>query len=49
MENTKQLEARWPQLKGHSASVLDVPRFIHDGGLDTSEKAWWWTGTTKAG
>ena len=36
MENTKQLEARWPQLKGHSASVLDVPRFIHDGGLDTS-------------
>ena len=39
MENTKQLEARWPQLKGHSASVLDVPRFIHDGGLDTSEKS----------
>ena len=23
MENTKQLENRWPQLKGHSASVLD--------------------------
>ena len=39
MENTKQLEARWPQLKGHSASVLDVPRFIHDGGLDTSGKS----------
>ena len=39
MENTKQLEQRWPQLKGHSASVLDVPRFLHDGGLDTSEKS----------
>ena len=25
MENTRQLETRWPQLKGHSASVLDVP------------------------
>ena len=39
MENTKQLESRWPQLKGHSASVLDVPRFLHDGGLDTTEKS----------
>ena len=39
MENTKQLENRWPQLKGHSASVLDVPRFLHDGGLDTTEKS----------
>ncbi len=48
MENTKQLENRWPQLKGHSASVLDVPRFLHDGGLDTEKKAWWWTGTTKS-
>ena len=39
IENTKQLESRWPQLKGHSASVLDVPRFLHDGGLDTTEKS----------
>ena len=39
MENTKQLENRWPQLKGHSASALDVPRFLHDGGLDTTEKS----------
>ena len=39
MENTRQLETRWPQLKGHSASVLDVPRFLHDGGLDTTEKS----------
>ena len=39
MENTRRLETRWPQLKGHSASVLDVPRFLHDGGLDTTEKS----------
>ena len=39
MENTRQLETRWPQLKGHSANVLDVPRFLHDGGLDTTEKS----------
>ena len=39
LEDTKQLEARWPQLEGHSTSVLDVPRYIHDGGLDTSTKS----------
>ncbi len=26
-----------------------TPFFLHDGGLDTTEKkAWWWTGTTKS-
>ena len=53
MENTKQLESRWPQLKGHSASVLDVPRFLHDGGLDTTEKSvvvdWYYKKPDKAG
>ena len=39
LQDTKQLEARWPQLKGHSASMLDVPRYLHDGGLDTSTKS----------
>lgn len=51
MENTKQLESRWPQLKGHSASVLDVPRFLHDGGLDTTEKSvvvdWYYKSRTR--
>ncbi len=28
-----------PAGKGHTASVLDVPRFLHDGGLDTTEKS----------
>ena len=39
LEDTKQLEARWPQLEGHSTSVLDVPRYIHDGGLDKIGRA----------
>ena len=53
MENTRQLENRWPQLKGHSASVLDVPRFLHDGGLDTTEKSvvvdWYYKKPDEAG
>mgnify|MGYP000996275872 CR=1 FL=1 len=53
MENTRQLESRWPQLKGHSASVLDVPRFLHDGGLDTTEKSvvvdWYYKKPDEAG
>ncbi len=39
LEDTKQLESRWPQLEGHSTSALDVPRYLHDGGLDTSTKS----------
>ena len=39
LANTAQLESRWPQLAGHTASVLDVPHYIHDGGLDTSDKS----------
>ena len=39
LADTAQLESRWPQLAGHTASVLDVPHYIHDGGLDTSNKS----------
>lgn len=39
LEDTESLQRRWPQMAGHSASVLDVPRYIHDGGLDTSTKS----------
>ena len=39
LADSNQLEERWPQLAGHTASVLDVPRYIHDGGLDTSSKS----------
>ena len=39
LADTAQLESRWPQLAGHTASVLDVPRYIHDEGQDTSSKS----------
>ena len=39
LADSNQLEERWPQLAGHTASVLDVPRYIHDGGFDTSSKS----------
>lgn len=39
LADSNQLEERWPQLAGHTASVLDVPRYIHDVGLDTSSKS----------
>ena len=39
LADSNQLEERWPQLAGHTASVLDVPRYIHDGSLDTSSKS----------
>ena len=39
LADTVQLESRWPQLAGHTASVLDVPHYIHDGSLDTSDKS----------
>ena len=39
LADSNQLEERWPQLAGHTASVLDVPRYIHDGGLDTSSES----------
>ena len=39
LADSNQLEERWPQLAGHTASVLDVPHYIHDSGLDTSDKS----------
>ena len=49
LADTAQLESRWPQLAGHTASVLDVPHYIHDSGLDTSDKSVVdRTGTTKS-
>ena len=34
LEDTARLCAQYPQLKGRTASVLDVPRYIHDAGQD---------------
>ena len=39
LEDTAQLTAQYPQLAGCTASVLDVPRYIHEEGQDTSTKS----------
>ena len=39
LEDTEQLTERWPQLEGHSTSALEVPHYLHDGGLDTNGKS----------
>ena len=39
LEDTDQLIERWPQLEGHSTSALEVPHYLHDGGLDTNGKS----------
>ena len=39
MEDTARLTAQYPQLEGHTAGVLDVPRYIHEEGLDTGTKS----------
>ncbi len=39
LENTKQLERRWPQLAGHGSATIDVGRYIHDDSIDTSDKS----------
>ena len=39
LEDSAQLVQRWPQLKGHEGSTLDLPRYVHDSTLDTSSKS----------
>ena len=39
LEDTAQLTAQYPQLAGCTAGVLDVPRYIHEEGRDTSTKS----------
>ena len=39
LEDMDQLTERWPQLEGHSTSALEVPHYLHDGGLDTNGKS----------
>ena len=39
LEDADQLTERWPQLEGHSTSALEVPHYLHDGGLDTNGKS----------
>ena len=39
LEDTAQLTAQYPKLAGCTAGVLDVPRYIHEEGQDTSTKS----------
>ena len=39
LADTERLTARYPQLKGHTAGVLDVPRYIHDAGQDAGTRS----------
>ena len=38
VEDARQLTARYPQLTGHSASVLDVPHYFHEDSQNTADK-----------
>ena len=53
LEDTDQLTERWPQLEGHSTSALEVPHYLHDGGLDTNGKSvvvdWYYKTTSASG
>ena len=48
LEDTARLCAQYPQLAGHTASVLDVPGTSTMKGRTPAPRAWWWTGTTSA-
>lgn len=39
VENTGQLEARYPQLAGHGAGAVDVPHYLQEDGRDTTDKS----------
>lgn len=39
VEDSRQLEARYPQLAGHSAGVVDVPHYIHEDGQDNANRS----------
>lgn len=39
LEDSKRLEERWPQLRGHTGRTLDTAQYIHDDTIDTSGKS----------
>ena len=48
LEDTAQLVQRWPQLKGHEGSTLDLPRMSTTALWTPAARAWWWIGTISA-
>ena len=39
LEDNDQLKARWPQLDGHTGSILEVAKYVHDEHIDTTDKS----------
>ena len=39
LANSEQLEAQYPQLKGHTGHSLDVAKYVHDDSIDTADKS----------
>ena len=39
LEDNDQLKARWPQLDGHTGSMLEVAKYVHDEHIDTTDKS----------
>ena len=39
LEDSEQLAARWPQLRGHTGGTIDAARYIHDDSIDTTDKS----------
>ena len=53
LANSDQLEAQYPQLKGHTGHSLDVAKYIHDDSIDTADKSvvvdWYYKKTQPGG
>ena len=39
LEDSEQLAARWPQLRGRTGGTIDAARYIHDDSIDTTDKS----------
>ena len=39
LEDSDQLAARWPQLRGRTGGTIDAARYIHDDSIDTTDKS----------
>lgn len=39
LEDSKRLEERWPQMRGHTGRTLEAAQYIHDDTIDTSGKS----------
>src|SRR5699024_11265075 len=39
LEDSEQLAARWPQLRGRTGGTIDAARYIHDDSIATTDKS----------